>query len=90
MMEFQGNMLCFRLNLLDSSIAMHDWLSSNTLQWTVGVGIYKGKISVRSSIKNVKGITSLIAVDREIYSASVVDNAVPVCILLDQSTGLPE
>eukprot|EP00957_Ditylum_brightwellii_P160044 12183114-Ditylum_brightwellii.AAC.1 len=89
MMEFKGNMLCPWANFFDSAIAIHDWLSSNTLQWTVGVGMYKVKISASSSIRNIKGIASLIAVDRAMYSASAVIKAISVCSLIDQITGHP-
>ena len=65
-------------------------LSSNTVQWTFGgKNFTRRPCSVASFNMPIKGITSLKLVERAIYSASVVDSAVMVCILDAQGIGAP-
>ena len=65
-------------------------LSSNMVQWILG-----GKLSiwtpcsVASLSMPISGMASLRLVARAMYSASVVDNAVSVCILEAQVIGAP-
>ena len=64
-------------------------LSSKTWQDTSVVGSFTGKTRNISFIRNMKGMTSLIALDSAIYSASVVDSAISVSSLLLHSMGQP-
>ena len=57
-------------------------LSSKTVQWIFGgTSLILTPCSTASLSMPISGITSLRLVDKAIYSASVVDNAVIVCIL---------
>ena len=66
---------------------MHDWLSSNTLQWKSGFLMLRGNISLNSSTKVIKEITVLKAWDRAIYYASEVLREISVCNLLHHQIG---
>ena len=65
-------------------------LSSNTVQWILG-----GKLSslTRCSVASlsipISVMTSLRLVDRVMYSASMIDNAMIVCILEAHVIGAP-
>ena len=72
-----------------SATLMQLLLSSNTLQWNYGLGLWRGKTSPTSTIKFMKGITSLIAWDRAMYSDSVVLKYISVCSLLHYVRGHP-
>ena len=84
--------MCFILgvNFELSDTLMQLLLSSNTLQWNSGLGLWRGKNSPTSTIKFMKGITSLIAWYRAMYSDSVVLKAIYVCSLLHHVRGHPE
>ena len=72
------------------AISIHDWLSSNTLQRMTGVDALKTKPRPFNSFKRfITPITSRSAVDRAIYSASVVDKAIRDCILEAHIIGQP-
>ena len=76
--------ICFVLgvNFELSATLMQMLLSSNTLQWNYGLGLWRGKNLPTLTIKFVKGVTSLIAWDRAIYLDSIVLKAISVCSLL--------
>jgi hypothetical protein len=61
-----------------------------TLQCILGVAFNTGiPCFLASSINHMIGNTSLMACESAIYSASVVDKAISVCILDDQCMGHP-
>ena len=65
-------------------------LSSKTVQWIFGgMSLILTPCSMASLSMPISGMTSLRLVDRAIYSASVVDNAVIVCILDAHVIGTP-
>ena len=83
--------MCFVLgvNFELSATLMQLLLSSNTLQWNSGLGSWRGKNLPTSTIKIMKGITSLIAWYRSMYSDYVVLKAISVCSLLHHVRGYP-
>ena len=83
--------MCFVLgvNFDLSATLMQLLLSSNTLQWNSGLGLWRGKTSPTSTIKLMKGITSLIAWNSAMYSDSVVLKAIYICSLLHHVRGHP-
>ena len=83
--------ICFVLgvNFGYSVTLMQVVLSSKTWQDTSGVGSCTGKTRDIFFIRNMKGTTSLIALDSAMYSASVVDSTISVCSLLLHNTGQP-
>ena len=65
-------------------------LSSKTVQWIFGGRYWTCSPSSRASLRMpIKRMTSLRLVERAMYSASVVDNAVIVCILEARVMGAP-
>ncbi len=78
--------MCFvrGVNLGLSATLIQLWLSSQTLQKNLGEPAGSGRAELISYIKFKNGSTSRIAIDNAIYSASVVLNAIYVCILLAQ------
>ena len=62
-------------------------LSSKTLQWNFGFFRFKGNTSFISFSRFTKGMSSLVAWLRAVYSASVLDTAVYVCNLIQNRTG---
>ena len=68
-------------------MAMHDWLSSWTLTTKCGCEALTGITVCNSVIKLFRGMVSLRADDKAIYSASAVDSEISVCNLLCQYTG---
>ena len=76
--------MCFVLgvNFELSATMMQLLLSSNNLQWNFSLVLWRGKTSPTSTIKFMRGITSLIAWDRAMYSDSVVLKDISVCSLL--------
>ena len=84
--------ICFVLgaNFELSATLMQLLLSSNTLQWNSGLGLWRGKTSPIPTIKFINGMTSLIDWDRAMYSDCVVLNAVSVCISLHYVRVHPE
>ena len=72
------------------AISIHDRLSSKVRQVIRGVGLYSLKfLSFNSSIMFMIPITSRNAVDRAIYSASVVDKAIRGCFFEAYTMGHP-
>ena len=61
-------------------------LSSQTLQWTSGVGVWIGNMVLISLSNCINGITSLNDWLNAKYSASTVDNAISVWSLLHHCT----
>ena len=65
-------------------------LSSNTLQWMRGTeAIMENPATFNSTINLINGMTSRKAWDNEIYSLSVVLNAISVCYLEAHVMGQP-
>ena len=65
-------------------------LSSNTVQWILGGKSSMRTPCARASVRSpIKGITSLRLVESAMYSASVVDMAVMVCIFDAHVMGTP-
>ena len=65
-------------------------LSSKMVQWTLGGSSSMHNPCARASLRSpINGMTSFKLVDRAMYSASVVDMAVMVCILDAQVIGVP-
>jgi hypothetical protein len=72
------------------AISMAPALSSKTFQCILGVAFSTGIFCfLASSIYHMIGNTSLMACESAMYSASVVDKAISVCILDDQCIGHP-
>ena len=99
-MEFVLSATCYRkwwyliamwfvicVNFEFSATLMQMLLSSNTLQWNSGLGLWRGKTSPTSTINFIKCITPLIAWDRAMYSDYVVLKAISVCSLLHHVRG---
>ena len=83
--------MCFVLgvNLGLSATLMQLWLSSRTLQKNLGSDLLIGKKSSSSFMRLRTGRTSCIAIERAMYSASVVLSAISVFSLLRQKIGHP-
>ncbi len=65
-------------------------LSLKILQCIAMVWVLIGiPFSLASFIKSIKGIISLVEVDRVIYSASVDDRVISICSLEAQMSGQP-
>ena len=75
------------VNLVDEAIAMHDWLSSWTLQLNVVLEVSSRIVLFNSSIKVISGRTWRSAVDKTIYLASAVLKAISVWSVLFQKIG---
>jgi hypothetical protein len=72
------------------AISIAPALSSKTLQCFLGVAFNTGiPCCLAYSISHMIGKTSLMAWESAMYSASVVDKAISVCIFDDQCMGHP-
>ena len=83
--------MCFVLagGFSDSATAVQLLLSSKTLQNISGGTSITSQDFYKSFDSCINGMTSLIAVDNAMYSASHVDKAISVCNLLRQNIGTP-
>ena len=84
--------MCFVLgvNLGEVEIVIKLLLSSQTVHLKTGFLGINPNVPEISFIRPIKGITSLIAVNKAIYSLSVVLRAISVCSLLPQVIGHSE